>query len=233
MGAETGRDPVRRRFLLLVHRAPPDGDFTLNDLAGAGGRMDAVAGVVTATFLLSNGMRRDTELTLLFLADPTRVLAVRMDGRKLKYLNPDERSTAALVKNSLVKYWARPEAETETSPGIVVALTDLARELRRFTSFPSPVWLVEDGGEWVPAEEGAVSVVLSDPHEPSPAERTLLAEHFPRRVSLGPRSLHSSHCIALVHNLLDREGEALSPSPPGEGEPAPGVEIPRALDAPL
>jgi tRNA (pseudouridine54-N1)-methyltransferase len=195
--------------------------------------MDAVAGVVTTTFLLSNGIWRDTELTLLFLADPTRVLAVRLDGRKLKYLNPDERSTAALVKNSLVKYWARPEAETETSPGIVVALTDLTRELRRFTSFPSPIWLVEDGGAWVPAEGGAVSVVLSDPHEPSPAERALLAELFPRRVSLGPHSLHSSHCIALVHNLLDREGRALSPSPAGEGEPAQGIETPRALDASL
>ncbi|MCI4354124.1 MAG: hypothetical protein L3K06_02020 [Thermoplasmata archaeon] len=32
-----------RRFLILVHRVPTGGQFTLNDLAGGGGRIDEIA----------------------------------------------------------------------------------------------------------------------------------------------------------------------------------------------
>jgi len=59
-----------RRFLILAHRVPTDGQFTLNDLAGGAGRMDEVARAVSTAFTLSNDLRRDTELTVLFVADP-------------------------------------------------------------------------------------------------------------------------------------------------------------------
>ena len=168
--------------------------------------MDAVAGVVTSAFLLSNGIRRDTELDLVLMTDPKRVVKITLDGRKLKYLNPDERSTAALIKNSLVKFWARPTSEAETGPGVTVGLVDPSEELRRFASIPGAIWLTETGEPFAaPHGDGVAALILSDPYDPLENERAILESLPVRRMSLGPLSLHSSHCIVLVHNMLDRE----------------------------
>jgi len=87
-----------RRFLLLAHRVPTGGQFTLNDLAGGGGRVDEVARSVSTVFTLSNDLRRDTELTILFVHPaPPGPRRMRWTGARLRHLNPDERSTAALV----------------------------------------------------------------------------------------------------------------------------------------
>ncbi|HYA10321.1 MAG TPA: tRNA (pseudouridine(54)-N(1))-methyltransferase TrmY, partial [Thermoplasmata archaeon] len=91
-----------RRFLLVAHKVPPDGAFTLNDLAGGAGRMDEIARAVSTAFTLSNDLRRDTEMSVLFVAEPPpRARRIELFGAKLKRLNPDERSTAALLKNAL------------------------------------------------------------------------------------------------------------------------------------
>lgn len=177
--------------------------------------MDAVAGVVTSAFLLSNGIRRDTEVDLLLLADPRRVLRVRLDGAGLKFLNPDERSTAALLKNALAKFWARPDSQAEVGPGIEVTLTDRDRELRAFASLPGACWLVEDGNASLPRGDGGTTVILSDPYEPSPEERSFLKSLGLPKVSLGPHSLHAAHCVVLVHNQLDRAAPAGAPAPSG------------------
>jgi tRNA (pseudouridine54-N1)-methyltransferase len=196
-----------RRFLVLVHRVPVDGDFTLNDLAGSGGRMDEVAAVVTATFLVSNGIRRDTELTLLISSDPSRARVLRLTGSRLRFLNPDERSTAALLKNALVRSWTRPQEMMETTPGIVVGPSRPLEDLREFLSAPGAWWVTEEGGPFAEAvaaiPAGDLRVALSDPYDPIEAEREVLRGSGARQVSLGPISLRSSHCIVLLHNRFD------------------------------
>ncbi|MCI4354125.1 MAG: tRNA (pseudouridine(54)-N(1))-methyltransferase TrmY, partial [Thermoplasmata archaeon] len=93
-----------RRFLILAHRVPTGGQFTLNDLAGGGGRMDELARSVSTGFLLSNDLRRDTEMTIVLSSDrPPGPRRLRLIGERLRHLNPDERSTAALLKNALVR----------------------------------------------------------------------------------------------------------------------------------
>ncbi len=205
---------MRRRFLIVVHRVPVSAEFTLNDLAGSGGRMDAIANSVTAAFLYSNHMRRDTDLTLLLVSDPTRPLRVRLDGGGLRSLNPDERSTAALLKNAIQRYWGAraaaeregetPASEIETSPGIFVSSVDPLHELEQFAQTPGAFWLVEDGGPFPSvAEDGIARVILSDPYDLTPEETSILTSAGTPRVSLGPLPLHSAHCITIVHNRLD------------------------------
>jgi tRNA (pseudouridine54-N1)-methyltransferase len=180
--------------------------------------MDAVANCITSAFLISNGMRRDTEVILLLLSDPTRVLRVRLDSLRLKYLNPDERSTAALLKNAINRYWGSPERrdtpmepsrELETTPGIFVRGGDLVRDLTEFAGGHDAIWLTESGGDFGPnpGPEG-ISAILSDPYEPSEEEKALLRSLSLRQVSLGPVSLHTSHCITIVHHRLDSVAKA-------------------------
>lgn len=194
-----------RRFLILAHRVPTNGQFTLNDLAGGAGRMDEVARAVSTAFTLSNDLRRDTELTVLFVADPPpRARRVDLSGGRLRFLNPDERSTAALLKNALVRSVDFPRP-FESSPGLTVAPTDPARDLQSFLAFPNPIWLCEDGlriEEWA-SPGGHVAAVLSDPYDPTPDELALLTSAGVPRISVGPRSLRTSQVVDLLHHELD------------------------------
>jgi len=194
-----------RRFLLLAHRVPPNGAFTLNDLAGGAGRMDEVARAVSTAFTLSNDLRRDTEVTILFVAQPPPV-ARRVDvvGARVRYLNPDERSTAALVKNALVRSAGYPDP-LESSPGLRVGPVDPLPALAEFLRLPGAVWLTEGGGplsDWTPPE-GSIAAVLSDPYDPTPAEAALLRDSGVPQLSVGPRSLRTSQVVDLVHASLD------------------------------
>lgn len=202
-----------RRFLLLAHRVPVRGDFTLNDLAGGGGRMDEIARAVSTAFTLSNDLRRDTEVTILFAAappaDPRRI---DLSGARLRYLNPDERSTAALLKNALARAAVYPH-EFESSPGLRVGPALLPDALAEFLQRPGAVWLTENGapiGGWS-GPPGEIAAVVSDPYDPTPEETERLAASGVPRLSVGPRSLRTSQVIDAVHRELDlREAAAAS-----------------------
>jgi tRNA (pseudouridine54-N1)-methyltransferase len=224
---------VARRFLLLAHRVPVSGAFTLNDLAGGAGRMDEIARSVSTALTLSNDLRRDTEVTVLFVAAPPPASRrIRIEGRRVRYLNPDERSTAALLKNALIRSLSLPH-DVESSPGLVVGPAEPVRELERFLADPTAFWLVEDGQpirSHAPAST-AFAALLSDPTDPTEQERAVLERSGVPRVSVGPRSLRASQVIDLVHNEFDlREAAALKPpgTPSPEGRRATSVdEAPR------
>lgn len=200
-----------RRFLILAHRVPVSGQFTLNDLAGGAGRMDEIARAVSNAFTLSNDLRRDTEVTLVFTAaPPPAARRMVLVGGRLRYLNPDERSTAALIKNALVRSAEHPQ-EFESSPGIRVAGADPIQVLREFLAAPGTVWLTESGapiaGYARPIEP--FGAVVSDPYDPTEQEVELLRASGVPPLSVGPRSLRTSQVIDAVHRELDlREAEA-------------------------
>jgi tRNA (pseudouridine54-N1)-methyltransferase len=196
---------VRRRFLLLAHRVPVSGNFSLNDLAGAGGRMDEVARVISTAFTISNGLRRDTEVTILFVAEaPPRARRIRLLGAGLRYLNPDERSTAALLKNALVRSTTL-DRDVEASPGLVVGPVDPVAALTEFARVPGTVWLSETGAPYAPASaaEESPGAILSDPDDPTSSEDELRVALKVPTVSLGPVSLRASQCVDVLHNRWD------------------------------
>jgi tRNA (pseudouridine54-N1)-methyltransferase len=194
-----------RRFLILAHRVPVKGDFTLNDLAGGAGRMDEVARAVSTAFTTSNDLRRDTEVTILFVAEPPPVARkIEVVGARVRYLNPDERSTAALLKNALVRSTNYPR-ELESSPGLRVSPADPEADLRAFLRGPGTVWLTETGSPWETYSSASeeFGAVVSDPYDPTVVETAILEESGVPTISVGPRSLRTSQVIDIVHHGLD------------------------------
>ncbi len=200
-----------RRFLILGHNVPLDSDFHLNDLPGGAGRIDVLCRAIGASLLLSHRIRRDVE-TILLLRDSVRI---RIRGDRVKRLNPDERSTASLIRRALGALAdAGSDAsgksgheETQSTPGIFVSRCGLAEEVDRLLEQgASPIVLDENGH---PAESFAFPrdpvFVLSDHRDFTEAEERLLADH--PRVSLGPTLLHTSQAITIVHYRLDRRAE--------------------------
>ncbi len=86
-----------RRFVVLGHRAVTSSGFSLNDLCGSAGRMDVLLRCINSAFFLSHDLRRDTEIYLVLKGGPEPPKTIRLRGDELKYLNPDERSTGALI----------------------------------------------------------------------------------------------------------------------------------------
>jgi tRNA (pseudouridine54-N1)-methyltransferase len=192
-----------RQFVVVGHGQPTDPDFSLDDLPGAG-RLDVLCRCVSAAFVLSHDLREDVECHLL-LGDGLRI---RLVGSELRYLSPDERNVASLLRSALeAKDEAVGAMEAESTPGIYVgkrsfedALAEIEGTLIHLHGDGDPVTEMDP-----PADP---AFVLSD-HEPFTAEESeYLDANADARISLGPRRLHANHAIAIAHNYLDTGGYA-------------------------
>lgn len=192
-----------RQFIVVGQDAPTTAEFDLNGLPGAG-RMDLLARCVTASFLLSHGIRENVR-TYLVLDD---TFTLRFEGSKLRRLNPDERSTAALIRSALEQ---REEAvghmSVETSPGVSLSRLGFEEVLERVAEESTVYQLHEDGTPAVAAEPPTEpAFVLSNHVDLGTAYREQVGAVRDERLSLGPAALHADHAITVAHNWLDTGG---------------------------
>ena len=189
-----------RRFLIVGHRASTDPVFSLDDLAGAAGRMDILLNAANAALHLAHDLRRDVEVGLLLLGPPHPPRFVRFEGFRLRNYQPDIRSNAALVRRALVD---PSRIERESSPGVFGSQANFEEALDRF----GPVFVyAKEGGKDIreaslPAD---ATFVFSDNQDLMGAEERVLTERGALVVGLGPLALHTDHAIAILQNELDR-----------------------------
>jgi len=186
-----------RIFVVTGHTAAITPDFPLDDLPGSAGRLDILARCVTAAFCTSHGIRRYVEVYLVLRDQVT----VRFEGARLKRLNPDERSTGALIKHALQ---ALREGRSEGTPGVSVFQDGLEGVLSKLQAQGVDCYVLDENGRdirTIDLREPA-AFILSDHLNFTPHEEELLSGF--ERLSLGPVVLHADHCIPLVHNELDR-----------------------------
>ena len=195
-----------RQFIVLGHDAPTTPDFSLDDLAGGAGRLDVLCRCVNSAFFLSHAIREDVRVHLVLRDE----LTIRFEGSDLRRLNPDERSTAALIRSALEqKDEAIGHVAVESSPGVYLTKRGFESVLEEVASGGTVVQLHEDGDPVVEVEPPENPVfVLSDHHDFRDDEADLLAEIADRRVRLGPERLHADHAITVAHNYLDTDGFA-------------------------
>lgn len=195
-----------RRFVVLGHRATTSPDFDLDDLSGSTGRLDILLRCINSAFFLSHSLRDDVEIHLVLQGPPKPPRTIRFVGSELKYLNPDERSTAALVRNALS---IKEEGETRSSPGIYASSRGYPDVISILAKQSQVYYLKEDGHDIrrLPTFEQDVTFVLGDDRDLSPEEEGVLEEYEPVKVSVGKRSLHADHCIVIVNNELDRRSD--------------------------
>jgi tRNA (pseudouridine54-N1)-methyltransferase len=193
-----------RRFVVVGHRAITSSKFNLNDLCGSAGRLDVLLRCVNSTFFLSHDLRRDVELYLVLQGEPDPPKTIRLVGNELKYLNPDERSTGALIRNALMKKIDEDELEVRSTPGIYISNSSFENVIQKLAD-SKIVLLREDGEEFTALKiHGDVTFVLSDDKDMRKEEEALLLKIEPDILSLGSISYHSDHCITVVNWLLDK-----------------------------
>ena len=193
-------------FVIIGHKALTSADFSLNDLPGSAGRMDILCRCINSALFLSHGMRRDVNVHLLLLGDPDPGKVIRFNGEKLKYLNPDERSSGSLIKKALerdaIKY------ETQSTPGVWIRRAELEEMLLEFKDAGRDIYYLREDGEDIrecsDLNTDAV-FVLGDHVGVTKEEEEIIARLAKQTLNIGPISLHSDHCMIIIHNELDRK----------------------------
>jgi tRNA (pseudouridine54-N1)-methyltransferase len=190
-------------FVIVGHKATTSPNFSLEDIPGTSGRLDILCRALTAAFVVSHGIRKDVLVYLVLLGGdaPKTIL---LQGESLRHLNPDERTTAALLKKAL----AIPATErwAMSTSGITVRLGGLP-ELLQDLKEADLVYLKEDGLDIKKMESigpaGRTAFILGDHMGMTEEEEELLAQAGARKASLGNTSLHADHCIVILNWMLD------------------------------
>lgn len=193
-----------RAFVILGHKAALTPNFTLNDLPGSAGRLDVLCRCVNASLFLSHDLRRDVEVYL-SLQDQ---LTIHISGERVKRLNPDERSTGALIKKALQKIQNHQDAKpVRSSPGITIfrqSFTELISALKEAQFEPVLLHENKPALREAPLPEKP-AFILSDHMDFTASELNLLQGAL--QLSVGPKVYPASHCIIMVNNELDLRSE--------------------------
>ncbi len=208
-----------RTFIIVGHKATTSPNFSLEDIPGTSGRLDILCRCINAAFVLSHGIRKDVNVYLVLLGGEVPK-TICLKGETLRHLNPDERTTAALLKRAL-SLEATPEWAMSTS-GIFVRIGGLAEVLSDL-KVAKMLYLREDGVDVRGIECSALAVdaafILGDHTGMTPEEETLLEQAGAKMVSVGPTSLHADHCIVLLNWLCDSDKQFSSSESIGRSSP--------------
>jgi tRNA (pseudouridine54-N1)-methyltransferase len=185
-----------RTFAVVGHLARTDGTFSLDDLPGRGGRFDLLCRCVQAALTLSHNLRQDTDCYLILKGEPIPPKTVLIRGSEVRSLNPDERSTAALLRKAL----SLPVGTMfrHAMPGIYVRGSGLETLLEEQSCA-----LADERGKDIRTILALPSAFVLSDHLNLTEEESSYFTKCPL-VSVGPQSLHADHAIALIHNELDR-----------------------------
>jgi tRNA (pseudouridine54-N1)-methyltransferase len=190
-----------RQFIVVGHKAATSGDFTLEDMSGSAGRIDILARCVTAAFVTSFDIRRDTQVCLVLLGEPDPPKILRFEGAELRYLNPDERSAGVLIRKALKAKLSM--GQRRSTQGVYIERAGLAAALRH--SDASVLFYLHEHGKDVrdvDLHANNVAFILGDHLGLFEDEEAQLGQAQTKRV--GPIKLHTDQCITLIHNELDR-----------------------------
>jgi tRNA (pseudouridine54-N1)-methyltransferase len=191
-------------FIIIGHKAAT-APFSLNDLPGAAGRMDILCRCVNAALFLSHDLRRDVRIFLVLKGEPSPPKLICFDGRHVRYLSPDERSAASLIKKALEKniqeFWS------ESTPGVSIKKGDIDVLLSELSK--KVTYLREDGEDIRMKKSNYhysdALFLLGDHMGLTDDEERTIERYNHEIVSVGPLSLHADHCIVLLHNEMDRK----------------------------
>jgi tRNA (pseudouridine54-N1)-methyltransferase len=204
---------MNRHFVVVCSRANASGDFLLDDLPGSSGRLDVGVRCIRAALLVSHGLRRDAVVYLVLRGGVRAPRVLRVTGREARFVRPDERSLAVLVKKALAA--RHDEADrtggfVEVRPGIAVANGDIQQALADLGG--ATPYVLEKGAPDIRDAEGLgesdIAFVLGDHVGLDDATRLQATAMGARPLGLGPVAVHSEDAITIVSNELDRRAAA-------------------------
>lgn len=208
---------MTRRFVIIGQKAVASPDFSLLDIAGTSGRIDILLRCLRSALLVSHGLRRDTVVYLVLCGGELAPRVLRVDGRHIRFVRPDERQLAILVQKALARtaHERTPNAFVEVRAGLAVASGGLDAVLADLGPAPVTSYVLEEDA--LDLREAALAahdvvVFVGDHNGFDEVTRARLTELGARPIGVGPISLHADDAITIVCNEMDRRQAARAPS---------------------
>jgi tRNA (pseudouridine54-N1)-methyltransferase len=195
-----------RRFVVIGRTASASGDFSTEDLPSSGGRLDVLLRCLRAALMVSHGVRHEVIVYLVLRGGEGAPRVLRFVGQDARFLRPDERSLAWVVKKALSSELGRgARSFVEVKPGVSVAEGDFECVLADAPR-ATPYLLMEDGDDvrdqTLDADDSLF--ILGDHLGLDDVTKGRIDALGGRRLSVGPVSLHTDDVVTLVNNELDR-----------------------------
>jgi tRNA (pseudouridine54-N1)-methyltransferase len=192
-----------KKLFIIVGNKASTGDFNLNDLPGSGGRMDIICRFIAQSLFISHGIREDSGVITILLGEPDPPRSIFVHGGKVRYMSPDERNVAGLIRKALRH---KSEEWKETSPGIFIAKKSINEVLSDLNDF-SMFYLREDGRDIFDLSnepEEKMAFIIGDHLGVKEDIEELILKKVKETISVSPLSLQADQCVVIIHNFLDR-----------------------------
>ncbi len=195
-----------REFIYFSQKAPTTGNFG-SDLMKAG-RMDIAVHTVIAAFFLSNAIREDTKLHLIFagMPDPQKHLEMQpvVDGEQ--GVSISKKDVSGLIKRMLYKY--KKGRRVETFPGYFVEKKSFLHVIQELQDDGKDIYVLDKKGEDIrKVKIGGNPVFVLGDHEGIPKKELKRLKKKVIPVSIGKKQYFASQTVAIVNNELDRREE--------------------------
>lgn len=188
---------MKRIFILIANKAVTK-PFNLNDLAGSAGRMDIVCRFISQSLFISHGIRRNSEVYVILKGEPDPPKTLRIIGSEVKYLAPDERNVAGMIRKALKE--KVDEKWRKVSHGVYISRKgiDLLEELEG-----NFYYLKEDGKDISNVQINNPVFIIGDHLGVAEEDEREILEKA-EKISLGEISYQADQCVTILNYLLDR-----------------------------
>ena len=191
-----------RNFIYFSESARTSGNFDVDNLMKAG-RMDIVMHVIINSFFLSNNLRDDIRLHLVFYGQPDPPKHIEMQIKP--ETNLSKKDVANLIKKILYKY--KEGKKTEVLPGCFIEKKSFLNVIDELVKQGKKIFILNKRGKDirnVKIPEESVFVLGDDKGLPKKELRRLKSIAMP--VSVGPKTYFASQVITIINNELDLRG---------------------------
>ena len=200
-----------REFVYYSRTAPTAGNYVKDDLHDSG-RLDIAIHAIIATFFLSNKLRTDTKLHLVFAGppDPQKHLEISplVEGKTgLDKIYFSKKNVALIIKKMLYKF--KEGEKKEILPGFSIERKGFLELVKELTKQKRNLYLLDADGEdirTVEIKENPIFIIGD--HKGLPNKELKRLKKFCTPVSVGKRTYFASHTLAIVNNELDRREDS-------------------------
>jgi tRNA (pseudouridine54-N1)-methyltransferase len=190
-----------REFIYYSRNAVTAGNLIQDDLMKAG-RMDIVCNVIIQAFFISNQMRDDVKLHLIFDGPPTPPRHLVLESNSQMPIS--KKDIAGLIKRMLYK---SPDAEglAEIFPGAKIEKKSFEKLVKELDSDGKEVLLLDEKGKDIRELKlkGNEVFIVGD-HDGFPSEKKKFLKTIDK-IAVGPKTLFASQVFTILHNEVDRK----------------------------
>jgi tRNA pseudouridine-54 N-methylase len=188
-----------REFIYYSERARTSGNWPGNDLMKAG-RIDIVCNVIIQALFLSNKIRDDVRLHLIFNGPPNAPMHLELDSSKITRGQLSKKDLGGLIKRMLYK--CDENKKNEVFPGCFIEKKSFQGLLKELKESGKTIRVLNSKGESlrkIKDEELKSSVFVIGDHEGLPKKETKRFD----KISVGKEIYFASQIFIIINNELD------------------------------